>query len=95
MEELGMVYIDRFTHFFQCKKYGYEYDGEVNFWDFRYYLNKVEETRYAVDKQKLKEYFPLEKVTAGLFEIYQEILGVTFTECQDVDKWHEEVKLVR
>merc|ERR1712241_1123894 len=77
----------------ECKKYGYEYDGKVNFWDLRYYLNKVEETRYAVDKQKLKEYFPLEKVTAGLFEIYQEILGVTFIECQDVDKWHEEVKL--
>ena len=95
MEELGIVSIDRFTHFFQCKQYGYEYDGEVNFWDFRYYLNKVEETRYAVDKQKLKEYFQLEKVTAGLFEIYQEILGVTFIECQDVDKWHEEVKLVR
>jgi len=77
----------------ECKKYGYEYDGKVNFWDSRYYLNMVEETRYAVDKQKLKEYFPLEKVTAGLLEIYQEILGVTFTECQDVDKWHEEVKL--
>jgi len=77
----------------ECKKYGYEYDGKVNFWDTRYYLNMIEETRYAVDKQKLKEYFPLDKVTQGLLEIYQNLLGLTFTECKDVDQWHEEVKL--
>jgi len=77
----------------ECKKYGYEFDGKVNFWDNRYYLNMIEETRYAVDKQKLKEYFPLDKVTAGLLEIYQNLLGLTFTECKDVDQWHEEVKL--
>ena len=80
---------------FQCKKYGYEYDGNVNFWDVRYYLNMIEETRYSVDKQKLKEYFPLEKVNQGMLEIYQTLLGLTFTECKDgVDQWHEEVKLV-
>lgn len=80
---------------FQCKKHGYEYDGNVNFWDVRYYLNMIEETRYSVDKQKLKEYFPLEKVNQGMLEIYQTLLGLTFTECKDgVDQWHEEVKLV-
>ena len=80
---------------FKCTKYGYEYDGKVNFWDVRYYLNMIEETRYSVDKQKLKEYFPLEKVNQGMLEIYQSLLGLTFTECTDgVDQWHEEVKLV-
>ena len=66
----------------------------MDFWDFRYYMNLVEETRYAVDKEKLKEYFPLETVTKGLLEIYQGLLGLTFTECDNPSAWHEEVKLV-
>lgn len=66
----------------------------MDFWDFRYYMNQVEETRYAVDKEKLKEYFPLETVTKGLLEIYQGLLGLTFTECDNPSAWHEEVKLV-
>ena len=66
----------------------------MDFWDFRYYMNQVEETRYAVDKEKLKEYFPLETVTKGLLEIYQGLLGLTFTECDDPNAWHKEVKLV-
>ena len=54
----------------------------------------VEETRYAVDKEALRQYFPLEKVSSGLLDIYQELLGLTFTEMKDFDTWHEEVQLV-
>lgn len=31
----------------------------------RYYMNLVEEKQYAVDHNKLKEYFPLDIVTKG------------------------------
>jgi len=79
----------------ECEKYGYEYTGKMDFWDFRYYMNQVEEKVYAVDQNELRQYFPLEKVTSGLLHIYQILLGLTFTQEPDAATWHEDVKLYR
>ena len=49
-----------------------------------------------MDKELLKEYFPMDTVTKGMLKIYQDLLGLKFVECtHDVDKWQEEVRLVR
>jgi Zn-dependent oligopeptidase len=34
----------------QCKKHGFEFNGQLDFWDMRYYNNLIEETKYSVDK---------------------------------------------
>ncbi|XP_028273830.1 neurolysin, mitochondrial [Parambassis ranga] len=77
----------------ECLMKGYRFDGQINAWDMPYYMNQVEQCKFAVNKDKLIEYFPLDVVTEGLFGIYQELLGLTFTEVEHAHVWHEDVKL--
>ena len=79
----------------EAKKLGFDFNGKIDFWDMSYYSNLVQELHYSVDQEILKEYFPIGKVTEGLMDIYQELLGLKFTECQDPETWHKDVKLVR
>lgn len=61
----------------------------------RYYTTMIEEKKFSVDQEKLKEYFPLDKVTEGLFDIYQQLLSLKFFKCDEIDAWHPEVQLYR
>lgn len=62
-------------------------------WDFAYYHNKLKKTKYAVDDEEVKKYFPLDAVTQGMFTIYQKLLGVRFEEVTPSGAWHPDVKL--
>lgn len=77
----------------ECQKRGLPFSGELHAWDTRYYMTQVEETQYAVDQNTLKEYFPMEVVTHGLLDIYQELLDLTFEKVDRCPVWHDDVTL--
>ncbi|KAM4629507.1 thimet oligopeptidase [Polymixia lowei] len=77
----------------ECQKRGLPFTGELYAWDTRYFMTQVEETQYAVDQNQLKEYFPMEVVTQGLLDIYQDLLGLSFQLVEGAPVWHPDVTL--
>ncbi len=75
------------------KRKTYPKATKVHDWDWRFYRSEIKKARYKIDAQKVKEYFPLKTVTAGLFDIYQSLFDVTFKEVPTKNKWHKDVKL--
>jgi thimet oligopeptidase len=74
---------------------GAKSDGAFHSHDWRYYDNKLKKTKYQVDTQAIKEYFPIEVVNKGMFEIYQTLLGVTFVQDPTLKVWHPSVQAYR
>merc|ERR1712141_430231 len=74
-----------------------EFDGVIHEHDFRYYCTLREETEFAIDKEVLRPYFPIQTVIDGALNIYQTLLGLHFMPIAEKDSqfkfWHEEVQL--
>jgi thimet oligopeptidase len=51
-------------------------DSQLHIWDLMYYHNKLLETEYQLNQDLIKEYFPLEKVTDGLLNVFSRVLGI-------------------
>lgn len=58
-----------------------------------YYVSQLEKQKYAVDSEKIREYFPFEKVRTGVFDVYQKLLGVKFVKNTDYPLWHTDAEL--
>ncbi|XP_023244765.1 thimet oligopeptidase-like [Centruroides sculpturatus] len=77
----------------ECNKLDIPFEDKLHPSELRYYNNLVEEIKYSVDQNKLREYFPLPTVTKGLLNIYQELLGLEFAEIKNPVAWHPDVQL--
>jgi len=66
--------------------------GELQAWDLPYYGEKLKQERYSISDEELRPYFPESKAVSGLFEVVHRLFGLSITERNDVDTWHEDVK---
>ena len=66
----------------------------IHLWDWRFYENLQKKERYAVDTEVLRNFFEFEQTLNGMFDIYQDIFGLTFTQIDDEGSaWYEGVTL--
>ena len=68
-------------------------DPKIRSWDWRYYLNQLRKRDYALDDEKIRAYFPADKVMSGMFEVYSTLLGVQFRRAPDAKVWADGVSL--
>ena len=65
---------------------------KVHSWEKSYYLDKWHKSQNKTDEGLIKEYFPVNQVVEGTLKTYQKILGVQFSEIQNPDVWHKDVR---
>ncbi|WP_024477479.1 M3 family metallopeptidase [Arthrobacter sp. CAL618] len=66
----------------------------IEAWDWAYYSEKVRAAKFDVDLASLRQYFELERVLQdGIFFAANRLYGLTFTERDDLEGYHPEVRV--
>ncbi len=64
---------------------------EVADWQKVYLENLVKKERYEVDASEVRQYFPYDRVLAGLLAITSEIFDLSYVAIADAPRWHPSV----
>jgi thimet oligopeptidase len=85
-----------YAEFLALKKRDVKGAKALDRWDVNYYRNKLKTTKYAVDEEKVAEYFPSEQVFQGLLNVASTLYGIEFKDITAgaTELWHPDVKKV-
>jgi oligopeptidase A len=61
-------------------------------WDITYYSERLQQSRYAVSQEELRDYLPLPQVLQGLFEVVEKLFDVRIRERSGVAVWHPDAR---
>jgi len=69
--------------------------GEIQPWDYRYYMEKVRQREYDLNSEEVKQYFSLDALREAMFFVSGELFGFAFKEITDgsVPVFHEDVRV--
>lgn len=62
-------------------------------WDFSFYSEKLRAEKYDLRDEQLKPYFQLDLCINAIFDLANELYGLTFTELNDIPVYHQDVKV--
>jgi Zn-dependent oligopeptidase len=66
---------------------------ELMGWDSAYYFEKLKKAKFDIDNEVLKPYFKLENVINGIFQVAEKLYGLTYTENNEISKYHKDVRV--
>jgi thimet oligopeptidase len=66
-------------------------DIAIGRWDVTYYQEKMRKSRYAIDQEALRAYFPTLPSVEWALNVASQLYGVTFHQVK-VPTWHEDVR---
>jgi peptidyl-dipeptidase Dcp len=67
---------------------------EVTPADWNFYAEQIRQQRYAIDSDKLKEYFEFNRVLEdGVFYAATQLYGITFRERKDIPTWSPDMRV--
>ncbi len=67
--------------------------GALEPWDVSWLMERMRRERFDIDDEKLRPWFPLDEVQAGLFEIAERLFGLTIARVDNSAVWHPDVSL--
>jgi thimet oligopeptidase len=70
-------------------------NGTLEPWDRMYYHTLQQRIDFGVDQNEVAEYFALDNVIDGMFDVTGEVFGLTYTELDDRPAWHDDVRTFR
>ncbi len=68
-------------------------EKEITAWESSFYYFMLMKEKYQVDAEKVKEYFELNNVLKGSFQVAETLFGVKFEEIKNPSVWHSDVRM--
>lgn len=62
-------------------------------WDWWYYTEKLRKEKYDLNEEEIKPYFQLENVQKGVFNVANQLYGLTFKRLDNIPTYHPEVQV--
>jgi oligopeptidase A len=61
-------------------------------WDVTFYSERLQQSRFSVSQEQLRDYLPLTRVLQGLFEVAEKLFDVRIRERSGVPVWHPDAR---
>jgi peptidyl-dipeptidase Dcp len=67
------------------------FEGPIQRWDFSYYSEKLKDNKYSLNDELLKPYFKLETVIDGVFQLTENLFGLSYKRSDAIQVYHPDV----